>query len=51
MAFYLNNMTPEVKERLYNELMNILIMTEGGDINGAIMHLEDLINKLKFDKI
>jgi hypothetical protein len=51
MAFYLNNMTPEVKERLYNELMNILIKMEDRDTKGAMMQLEDLINKLKFDKI
>jgi hypothetical protein len=44
-------MTPEIKERLYNELMNILIKMEDMDNNGAMMHLEDLINKLKFDRI
>jgi hypothetical protein len=44
-------MTPEVKERLYNELMNILIKMEDRDNKGAIIQLEDLINKLKFDKI
>ena len=44
-------MTPELKERLYIELMNILIKMEDRDNKGAMMQLEDLINKLKFDKI
>jgi hypothetical protein len=44
-------MTPELKERLYNELMNILIKMEDRDNNGAMIQLEDLINKLKFDQI
>jgi hypothetical protein len=44
-------MTPELKERLYNELMEILIKMEDMDNNGAMMQLEDLINKLKFDKV
>jgi hypothetical protein len=44
-------MTPELKERLYNELMEILIKMEDRDNKGAIIQLEDLINKLKFDKI
>ena len=44
-------MTPELKERLYNELMDILIKMEDMDRNGAMVQLEDLINKLKFDKI
>jgi len=44
-------MTPKLKERLYNELMEILIKMEDRDNKGAIIQLEDLINKLKFDKI
>ena len=44
-------MTPELKERLYNELRDILIKMEDMDRNGAMIQLEDLINKLKFDKI
>jgi hypothetical protein len=44
-------MTPELKERLYNELMEILIKMEDRDNKGAMIQLEDLINKLKFDKI
>ena len=45
------NITPELKERLYNELMQILISLEEGDFNGATMELEDLINRLKYDKL
>ena len=44
-------MTPELKERLYNELMGILMSLEEGDFNGATMELEYLINKLKFDQL
>jgi len=44
-------MTPEVKERLYRELMQILLSLEDGDFNGATMDLEHLINKLQYDKI
>jgi hypothetical protein len=44
-------MTPEVKERLYRELMSILLMVEDRDNNGAIMQLENLINKLQYNKI
>jgi len=44
-------MTPELKERLYKELMQILMSLEDGDFNGATMELEHLINKLKFDQL
>lgn len=44
-------MTPEVKERLYNELMQILMSLEEGDFNGATMELEYLINKIQYNKI
>ena len=44
-------MTPEVKERLYRELMFILLMVEDGDNNRAIEHLENLINKIQYNKI
>lgn len=44
-------MAPELKERLYRELMQILISLEEGDFNGATMELEYLINKLKYDKL
>ena len=43
--------TPGVKEKLYNQLMQILISLEEGDFNGATMELEDLINRLKYDKL
>jgi len=44
-------MEPEVKERLYKELMQILMSLEEGDFNGATMELEYLINKIKFDQL
>ena len=44
-------MTPQLKERLYRELMQILMSLEEGDMNGATMELEDLINRLKYDKL
>lgn len=44
-------MEPEVKERLYKELMQILMSLEDGDFNGATMELEYLINKIKFDQL
>jgi hypothetical protein len=44
-------MTPEVKERLYRELMCILLMVEDKDNSGAIMQLENLINKLQYNQI
>jgi hypothetical protein len=44
-------MTPEIKERLYRELMSILLMVEDKDNKGAIEHLENLINKLQYNKI
>ena len=44
-------MAPELKERLYRELMQILISLEEGDFNGATMELEHLINQLKYDKL
>jgi hypothetical protein len=44
-------MTPELKERLYKELMQILISLEEGDFNGATMELEYLINLLKYDQL
>jgi hypothetical protein len=44
-------MTPEVKERLYRELMSILLMMEDKDNRGAVEQLENLINKLQYNKI
>lgn len=44
-------MTPELKERLYKELMQVLMSLEDGDFNGATMELEDLINRLKYDRL
>ena len=44
-------MTPELKERLYREMMQILMSLEEGDFNGATMELEYLINRLKFDQL
>jgi hypothetical protein len=44
-------MTPEIKERLYRELISILIMVEDKNNRGAIEQLENLINKLQYNKI
>ena len=44
-------MTPEIKERLYREIMSILLMVEDKNNNGAIEQLENLINKLQYNKI
>jgi hypothetical protein len=44
-------MNPEIKERLYRELMQILMSLEESDFNGAAMELENLINKLQYDKL
>ena len=44
-------MTPELKERLYRELMQILMSLEEGDFNGATVELEYLINLLKYDRL
>ena len=44
-------MTPELKERLYRELMQILMSLEEGDFNGATVELEYLINLLKYDML
>jgi hypothetical protein len=44
-------MTPEVKERLYRELMKILLLLEDGDMGRGRNELEDLINKLQYNQI
>jgi len=44
-------MTPELKERLYRELMQVLISIEEGDFYNATLELGDLINRLKYDKL
>lgn len=44
-------MTPEVKERLYRELVNILIAVENRNIGEAQSSLEDLINKVTYNRV
>ena len=51
MDFYLTNMDPEIKETLYNELQEILMLMEDMDHNMAIIKLEDLINKIQYDQL
>lgn len=51
MDFYLTNMDPEIKDTLYNELQEILILMEDMDHNMAIIKLEDLINKIQYDQL
>jgi hypothetical protein len=44
-------MSPEIKERLYRELMQMLILLEEGNVRETKIELEDLINRLKYDKL
>ena len=44
-------MDPKLKEYLYIKLNYILQQMEDRDINGAIIQLEGLINKIKYDSI
>ena len=44
-------MTPEVKERLYRELVIILIAIENRNIEEAQSSLEDLINKVAYNRV
>ena len=44
-------MSPEIKERLYRELMQMLILLEEGNIRETKIELEDLINRLKYNKL
>jgi hypothetical protein len=44
-------MTPEVKERLYRELVSILIAVENRNIGEAQSSLEDLVNKVAYNRV
>jgi hypothetical protein len=44
-------MDPEIKETLYIELQEILILVEDMDNNMAIIKLEDLINKIQYNQL
>jgi hypothetical protein len=44
-------MDPEIKETLYIELQEILILVEDMDTNMAIIKLEDLINKIQYNQL
>jgi hypothetical protein len=44
-------MTPEVKERLYRELMRILLLLEDGNLGSGRNELEDLINLIRYDRV
>jgi hypothetical protein len=44
-------MTPEIKERLYRELMHMLVLLEEGNIRETKIELEDLINKIQYNQI
>jgi hypothetical protein len=48
---YPKNISPDIKERLYRELMHILILLEDGNVSEGKNELEALINRLKFDKL
>ena len=45
------HMGPKLKESLYIKLSYILQQMEDRDINGAMVQLEGLINKIKYDSI
>ena len=44
-------MDPKLKEYLYIKLNYILQQMEDRDIKGAMVQLEGLINKIKFDQL
>lgn len=44
-------MDSNLKDRLYRELMGVLMSLEDGDIRGAKLDLESLINRLKFNQL
>jgi len=44
-------MDSNLKEFLYRELMGILQQMEDRDIRGAMLELEGLINKIKYDRL
>ena len=44
-------MDSNLKDRLYRELMSVLMSLEDGDIRGARLELESLINRLKFNQL
>lgn len=44
-------MDPKIKDRLYRELMIILLMVEDRNNNEAIIYLENLINKLTHNRL
>jgi len=43
-------MDANLKERLYRELMQVLISLEDGDIRGGKAELESIINRIKFNQ-
>jgi hypothetical protein len=45
------HMDPKLKEYLYIKLNYILQQMEDRDINGAMIQLEGLINKIKYDQL
>jgi hypothetical protein len=44
-------MDKKTQERLYQQLMLILSLVEERDLPSASMHLEDLIEKIKFNQV
>tara|TARA_R110002153_G_scaffold104775_1_gene242893 strand:+ start:223 stop:357 length:135 start_codon:yes stop_codon:yes gene_type:complete len=44
-------MDKKTQERLYQQLMLILSLVEERDLTSAGMHLEDLIEKIKFNQV
>ena len=48
---YIDGMTNEERETLYNKLMRILLLMEEMDNNTAAMELEYLIEQIKFGRV
>ncbi len=48
---YIDVMTNEERETLYNKLMRILMLMEEMDNNTAAMELEYLIEQIKFGRV
>ena len=44
-------MEPKLKEYLYLQLRNIQQQLEDRDINGAMLQVEGLINKIQYDRL
>ena len=44
-------MDSNLKDRLYRELMSVLMSLEDGDIRAARLELESIINRIRFNQL